>query len=88
MSPIQPSKKSNESGVNTTLQDKRTKRKPKYKLGDLVRTAGTRNIFSKSDSINWSYKLHTITEIIDDTIPNYLFDSLPKRFDEALLKKS
>ena len=55
MTPIQASKKSNESEVYTNLQDKRKKRKPKYQLGDLVRTADTRNIFSKSDSTNWSY---------------------------------
>ena len=86
MSPIQASKKSNESEVYTNLQDKRKKRKPKYKLGDLVRTADTRNIFSKSDSTNWSYKLYTITEIIDDTIPSYRIDFLPERFNETLLK--
>ena len=88
MSPIQASKKLNESEVYTTLQDKRTKRKPKYKLGDLVRTADTRNFCSKSDSTNWSYKLYTITEIIYDTIPSYRIDFLPERYDEALLKKS
>ena len=48
MSPNQASKKSNESEVYTNLQDKRKKRKPKYKLGDLVRTADTRNIFPKA----------------------------------------
>ena len=88
MSPIQASKKSNESEVYTNLQDKRKKRKPKKKLGDLVRTADKRNIFSKSDSTNWSYKLYTITEIIDDTIPSYRIDFLPERYNEALLKKS
>ena len=88
MSPNQASKKSNESEVYTNLQDKRKKRKPKYKLGDLVRTADKRNIFSKSDSTNWSYKLYTITEIIDDTIPSYRIDNFPERYNEALLKKS
>ena len=88
MSPIQASKKSTESKVYTSLQDKRKKRKPNYKLGGLVRTADTRNIFSKSDSTNWSYKLYTITETIDDTIPSYRIDFLPERYNEALLKKS
>ena len=88
MSPIQALKKSNESKLYANLQDKRKKRKPKYKLGDLVRTADTRNIFSKSDSTNWSYKLCTITEIIDDTIPSYRIDNFPERYNEALLKKS
>ena len=44
-------------------------KKNQNKLGDLVRTADKRNIFSKSDTTNWSNKLYTITEIIDDTIP-------------------
>ena len=88
MTPIQASKKSNESEVYTNLQDKRKKRKPKYQLGDLVRTADARNIFSKSDSTNWSYKLYTITERIDDTIPSYRIDNFPERYNEALLKKS
>ena len=88
MTPIQASKKSNESEVYTNLQDKRKKRKPKYNLGDLVRTADKRNIVSKGDSTNCSDKLYTITEIIDDTIPSYRIDFLPERYNEALLKKS
>ena len=88
MTPIQASKKSNESKVYANLQDKRQKRKPKYILGDLVRTADTRNIFSKGDSTNWSNKLYTITGIIDDTIPSYRIDNFPERYNEALLKKS
>ena len=88
MTPSQSSKKSNENEVYTNLQDKRKKRKPKYKLGDLVRTADKRNIFSKGDSTNWSDKLYTITEIIDDTIPSHRIDNFPERYNEALLKKS
>ena len=88
MTPIQASKKSNESKVYANLKDKRKKCKPKNKLGDLVRTADKRNIFSKGDSTNWSDKLYTITEIIDDTIPSYRIDNFPERYNEALLKKS
>ena len=47
MTPIQASKKSNESKVYANLKDKRKKRKPKYKLGDLVRTADKRIFFQK-----------------------------------------
>ena len=70
------------------LSDKRKKRKPKYKLNDLVRTADKRNIFSKFDSTNWSYNLYKITEIIDDTIPSYRLEIYPERYNEALLQKS
>ena len=88
MTPIDASKRKNENEVYNNLQDKRKKQKPKYKLGDLVRTADKRNIFSKGDSTNWSNKLYTITEIIDDTIPSYHINYLPERYNEALLKKT
>ena len=89
MTPIDASKRKNEEEVNKKLQDKRNKRKPKYnKVGDFVRTADQRSIFSKGDSTNWSYKLYTITEIIDDIIPSYHIDILPERYNEASLKKS
>ena len=77
----------NEEETYNNLQDKRNKRKPKYKVGDFVRPAEKRSIFSKGDSTNWSYKLYTITEIIDDIIPRYHIDFLPERHTEALLKK-
>ena len=79
MSPVQASKKVNEKLVYSNLQDKRKKLNPKFKLGDLVRTADIKKVFSKGDSTNYSYKLYTITEIIHDTIPSYRIDYLPER---------
>ena len=88
MTPIDASKRKNEEEIYNNLVDKRNKRKPKYKVGDFVRTADKRSIFSKGDSTNWSYKLYKITEVIDDNIPSYHIDFLPERYNEALLKKS
>ena len=85
MTPIQASKKSNEKLVYNNLKDNRKIQKPKYKLGDLVRTADIKRVFSKGDSTNYSYKLYTITEIIHDTIPSYRIDYLPERYNENLL---
>ena len=85
MTPIQASKKSNEAEVYSNLKDNREVRKPKYKLGQLVRTADIKRVFSKGDSTNYSYKLYTITEIIHDTIPSYRIDYLPERYNENLL---
>ena len=85
MTPVQASKKLNEKLVYSNLQDKRRKLNPKYKLGDLVRTADIKRVFSKGDSTNYSYKLYTITEIIHDTIPSYRIDYLPERYNEILL---
>ena len=85
MTPIQASKKSNEKAVFNNLRDDRRKQTPKFKIGDLVRTADIKRVFSKGDSTNWSYKLYTIAEIIHDTIPSYRIDYLPERYNQNLL---
>ena len=68
MTPVQASKKANEKLVYSNLQDRRQKQRPKFKLGDLVRTADIKRVFSKGDSTNWSYKLYTISQVIYDSI--------------------
>ena len=88
LTPTQASLKKNEGYVYKNLLDKRKKVKPKYEIGDLVRTADLKKTFSKGDTTNWSYKLYKITEIIIDTIPSYKIDNLKERYNEALLKKT
>ena len=85
MTPVQASKKSNEKIVYNNLKDNRVKQKPKNRLGQLVRTADIKKVFSQGDSTNYSYKLYTITEVIHDTIPSYRIDYLPERYNENLL---
>ena len=85
LTPNQASKKSNERKVYSNLPDKREKQTPKYKLGQLVRTADFKRVFSKGDSTNYSFKLYTITEVIQDTIPSYRIDYLPERYNQNLL---
>ena len=85
MTPIQANKKSNEKEVYSNLKDDRKVRKPKFKLGDLVRTSDIKKVFSKGDSTNYSYKLYTITEVIHNTIPSYRIDYLPERYNQNLL---
>ena len=85
MTPVKTSKKSNEGKVYSNLKDKREVRKPKFKLGQLIRTADIKKVFSKGDSINYSLLLYTITEVIHDTIPSYRIDYLPERNNEKLL---
>ena len=82
MTPNQASKKSNERKVYTNLQARRDKQKPKYKLGQLVRTADIKRVFSKGDSTNYSYILYTITEVIHNTTPSYRIDFLPERYND------
>ena len=67
------------------LRDKRVKQKLKYKLGQLVRTADIKRVFSKGDKTNSSYKFYTTIEVIHDTIPSYRFNYLPKRYNQNLL---
>ena len=88
MTPIQASLKKNEGYVYKSLLDKRKKIKPRYEIGDLVRTADLKKTFSKGDTTNWSYRLYKITEIINDTIPNYKIDNLKERYNGSLLKKA
>ena len=85
MTPNQASKKTNEKEVYSNLKDKRSKFNPKFKLGQLVRTADIKKVFSKGDSTNNSYKLYTITEVIHDTIPSYRLNYLSERYNENFL---
>ena len=78
MTPNQACQKVNEKEVYSNLKDNREVRKPKFKLGQLVRTADIKRVFSRGDSTNYSYKLYTITEIIHDTIPSYRLNYLPE----------
>ena len=52
MTPIQSSKKSKEKLVYCNLKGNREIRKAKFKLGQLVRTADIKRVFSKGDSLN------------------------------------
>ena len=88
LTPTQASLKKNEGYVYKNLFDKRKKVKPKYEIGDLVRTADLKKTFSKGDTTNWSYKMYKITEIINDTISSYKIDNLSERYNESLLKKT
>ena len=88
LTPIQARLKKNEGYVYKILLDKRKKKKSKFQINDLVRTADLKKTVSKSDTTNWSYNLYKITEIINDTIPSYHIDNLPERYNEALLKKT
>ena len=78
MTPNQTSKKAIEKLVHNNLKDDREKHTPNFHLGQLVRTADIKRVFSKGDSTNWSYKLYTINEIIFDTIPIYRINYLPE----------
>ena len=85
MTPLGASLKKHERLVYTNLQDRRVKQQPKYNLGQSVRTADIKKVFSKGDSTSWSYKLYTIKEVIHDTIPSYRINYLPERYNENII---
>ena len=87
MKPIDASKKSNEKEICSNLRDDRVK-KPKNKLGQLVRTSDIRSVFSKGDSTNCIYAAYAITEVIRKTIPSYGTNFLPERYNENLLRST
>ena len=58
LTPIQARLKKNKGYIYHNPLDKGKKIKPKYKIGDLVRTADLKKTFSKSDLTNWSYNLY------------------------------
>ena len=70
MSPVQASKKINEKLFFSNFQDRWSKQQPEYKLGQLVRKAVFKQVFSNGDSTNYSYKVYAITEVIHHTIPS------------------
>ena len=78
-------KKSSEKIVYSNLKDNREIRRPKFKLGQLVRTADIKKVFSKGDSTNWSFILYTKSEVIHGTIPSYRINCSPERYDGNLL---
>ena len=85
LKPIDASKKPNEKEVYSNLQERRVKQYAKFNLGQLVRTADIKRVFSMGDSTNYSYKLYTITEVIHDSISSYRKDYLPEGYNENLL---
>ena len=79
MTPTQTSRKVKKNIVYNNLRDNREAQKPKFKFVQLVRTADIKNVFSKGDSTNFSYKFYTITQIIHDKISSYRIEYLPER---------
>ena len=59
MTPIQASKKSNQNEVYSNLRSDRERQTPKTKLGQSLRTADIKKVFSKGDSTNYSYNFYT-----------------------------
>ena len=44
-----------------------------------------KTVFSRGDSTNYSYNLYTITEVLQNTLPNYKLNYLAERYNQNLL---
>ena len=62
--------------------------KPKCKLGDLIRTANKKNVFSEMDTTKWYHNFYTITETLETNIPTNPINNLPGPYNDALLRKT
>ena len=51
---------------------------PKYKKGQLFRTADVKTVFSRGEITKWSYDCYTTAKIIQKTIAVYRFNHLPE----------
>ena len=71
------------------LLDKRKKFKPSFILGNLIRirAADKKKMISEGDTTNWSHKLYTTTDVINDTLPTYRTNNSHERYNGGLLKK-
>ena len=85
LTPFQASRKSNEKEVCSDLKDNIELRKPKFNLGQLIRTSDIRKVFGEGNSANYSYEVYTITEVTHNTIPSYRINSLPERYNQNFL---
>ena len=71
---------------------KSTKATPKFKVGDYVRNADKRHIFSKGYTSNWNKELFQVNEILKTQSPTYKIKDMNgeiiegKYYEQELLK--
>ena len=72
--------------------DNSTKAKPKFKVGDYVRNADKRHIFSKGYTSNWNRELFKVNEVLKTHPPTYKIEDINgeiiegKYYEQELLK--
>ena len=73
---------------------KSTKATPKFKVGDYVRNADKRNIFSKGYTYNWNRELFKVNDVLNTQPPTYKIEDMigeiieGKYYEQELLKSS
>ena len=87
MAPTQSSLKKNKVHVYN-IMDKWKSLKPKFKIVDLVRTAGWTNFFVKMTQQFGAINYIQLIKLLIILFSVIVFNFLPERYNEALLKKS
>ena len=64
-------------------QIKSTKATPNFKVGDYVRNADKRNIFSKAYTSNWNRELFKVNEVLKTQPPTYKIEDFNREILEA-----
>ena len=88
MTPVDAS--NNPDNVKYTFNFKNIK--PKFKVGDYVRNADKRNIFSKGYTSNWNRELFKVNEVLKTQPPTYKIEDINgeiiegKYYEQELLK--
>ena len=76
----------------TASQINSTKATPKFKVGDYVRNADKRNIFSKDYTSNWNRELFKVNEVLKTHPPTYKIEDINgeiiegKYYEQELMK--
>ena len=70
-----------ENPENVKYIQKLTEIKPKFKVGDFVRNADKRNIYSKGYTSNWNREFFKINEVLNTNPPTYIIED---RFGEVV----
>ena len=71
---------------------KSTKATPKFNVGDYVRNAGKRDIFSKGYTFNWNRELFKVNDVLKTQLPSYKIEDIyeeiieGKYYEQELLK--
>ena len=53
------------------ILDARKKRKLKFEVKDLVQSADTRSVYSRTETSDWSNDVNDLTEFIASTLPEF-----------------
>ena len=70
-----------------TKWDKLSQRNITKSVGDILSTAGIKDVPTKGKTTKWSYERFSVTERVGNTAANHTSEEQPKRCNAAILKE-